>query len=126
MSKQGSKRLRSVPGQVRVESRITVWIHCPLRQQEHYRILTAPARSHRARNSEADPFLATENLAAAPGIPRTDPSEGFNRTLDRFERLHREGRLREHEAAISTCEFLVARTQLRRAQPGWSMNPHRC
>jgi DNA invertase Pin-like site-specific DNA recombinase len=22
--------------------------------------------------------------------------------------------------------FLVARTHLRRAQPGWSMNPHRC
>jgi hypothetical protein len=33
--------MRSVPGQARVESRVTVWVHCPLCQQEHYHILTA-------------------------------------------------------------------------------------
>ena len=41
MGKQASGRLRSVPGQARVESRVTVWIHCPLCQQEHHHILTA-------------------------------------------------------------------------------------
>jgi hypothetical protein len=41
MSKRGSKRLQSVPGQARVESRVTVWIHCPLCKQEHHHIVTA-------------------------------------------------------------------------------------
>jgi hypothetical protein len=41
MSKHTPGRLRSVPGQARVESRVTVWVHCPLCQQEHHHVLTA-------------------------------------------------------------------------------------
>lgn len=41
MNKQASDRPPDFPGQARVESRVAVWLQCPLCQQEHTHILTA-------------------------------------------------------------------------------------
>lgn len=41
MSKHTYNQPPVVPGQARVESRVAVWLQCPLCQQEHKHILTA-------------------------------------------------------------------------------------